>query len=629
MEMFDKKRQDSPRDNQESGNEQLIANLETYLSAKRERPEFALGIYGDWGIGKTFFIQDYLRRRGTEFCYISLFGVSSISEIESKIFEYENPLLSSPFAHVGIGALLNLAKLNGDENVKTKWDISVLVESIQQEVNNFFARKKRILHADSKAVKKKRQPELLVFDDLERCPLATETILGFLADLLQLRGYPVILVYNKREFDSRHPKPMAGAQIKSDSQKCELDPQVAAQKEKVIGREIAFNPKAQGILRDIYAENDSVCRSIDFYAQVLKRNGNNFRRFRQVVWDFELATENVPATLKAFVGNRREDLQKIYVAATLEMERSSSKFNSKTFLSRQPPDSRGEDNFFSIYNATLSPDADSVIALNLWDMALKTSRFNWGQIERYLESQKEQPAAWRQLWEFPFTSQDTFERSLQVVKKELDENCPVPITVLFHELGLFHAMADQGFIGEDERDCYVETIQSVLDSLYQNSPEAFDFLRNEDLVMASFNGFGLHALDKVIPVLREYKAKAETSFEEKMIRQFASLPSDYSRITAEFLTLPRPVIARYCQDNLSAIIQFLNGGARTEDKVDLIEHLFDKLNLGINASGSSLSGGVNRLFVQELLNGLDIPQDSGFKRGSMLVIRQRLKKLVE
>ena len=68
------------------------AALNGFLSSDEPR---AVALTGNWGRGKTFFwntaIKDFLRDKGVDFevkySYVSLFGVSSISELKDAIFE--------------------------------------------------------------------------------------------------------------------------------------------------------------------------------------------------------------------------------------------------------------------------------------------------------------------------------------------------------------------------------------------------------------------------------------------------------------------------------------------------------------------------------------------------------------
>lgn len=62
--------------------------LEQYIKIKS--PNYAIEITGDWGIGKTFFIKNYIKKKSwfgvKRPIYISLYGIKSQSEIENLIW---------------------------------------------------------------------------------------------------------------------------------------------------------------------------------------------------------------------------------------------------------------------------------------------------------------------------------------------------------------------------------------------------------------------------------------------------------------------------------------------------------------------------------------------------------------
>ena len=72
-------------DSIELSNQVVIKYLNYYLSLK-ESPDYAVLINGHLGAGKTFFIKKFLKNKD-DFIYISLYGLSSIDEINTRICE--------------------------------------------------------------------------------------------------------------------------------------------------------------------------------------------------------------------------------------------------------------------------------------------------------------------------------------------------------------------------------------------------------------------------------------------------------------------------------------------------------------------------------------------------------------
>ncbi|TNV11616.1 hypothetical protein FH968_22355 [Buttiauxella sp. B2] len=133
-------------------NNVLKEYLDYYL--KLDAPEYAVLVTGDWGVGKTHqvfqIIPEAIR------CHVSLFGISNTNEIYASVFATMFPTRSK---------IKNAAE-------KTK-DASA-------EINGITFGAGAILGSVVEAFIKERvdKDKIIIFDDLERCPLKNEEILG-------------------------------------------------------------------------------------------------------------------------------------------------------------------------------------------------------------------------------------------------------------------------------------------------------------------------------------------------------------------------------------------------------------------------------------------------------------------
>ncbi|MEC4817740.1 MAG: P-loop NTPase fold protein, partial [Scytonema sp. PMC 1069.18] len=79
----------------------INSHIETYLDyfcGLSHAPGFAVLLKGQWGCGKTWFINRYREKPKTnnqKFLYVSLYGMTSFSEIEDTFFQQLHPVLSS------------------------------------------------------------------------------------------------------------------------------------------------------------------------------------------------------------------------------------------------------------------------------------------------------------------------------------------------------------------------------------------------------------------------------------------------------------------------------------------------------------------------------------------------------
>ncbi len=78
------------------------SHIEDYLEYFRNLaypPKFAVLLKGKWGSGKTWFIEQYREKlegkQAKKSLYISLYGVSSFSEIEESLLQELHPVLRS------------------------------------------------------------------------------------------------------------------------------------------------------------------------------------------------------------------------------------------------------------------------------------------------------------------------------------------------------------------------------------------------------------------------------------------------------------------------------------------------------------------------------------------------------
>ena len=177
-----------------STNQELFQYLEDYTAVDNECPEFAVGIFGDWGIGKTFFIREWLKYRHLNHCYLSLFGISSIDSIEEAIFKAEHPILSSPAMKVSLEAVSVFSK----NQIAQKFPklLVTLTDEVKKFSNNLQQQSEGDIHSSASL-------PLLVFDDVERTSLPYPLLFGYLSTLLQCRGYKIVLLYNRDKLLTR------------------------------------------------------------------------------------------------------------------------------------------------------------------------------------------------------------------------------------------------------------------------------------------------------------------------------------------------------------------------------------------------------------------------------------------
>ena len=150
--------------------------------------KYAVLLNGSWGSGKTYYIKKYIEKLEREFdeskknkskklkkpIYISLYGINSVSEIKNKI-------------------LLSLIKSKKVKQLLPLLDVGLEVGS------DFISDITFIKNPDNKLGKilqtlYKIDNLIIVFDDLERCNININSVLGYINELVEHNDIKVIIV---------------------------------------------------------------------------------------------------------------------------------------------------------------------------------------------------------------------------------------------------------------------------------------------------------------------------------------------------------------------------------------------------------------------------------------------------
>lgn len=175
---------------------QIIEETLRYLLDKSYN--YAILIDGEWGCGKTFFIQHGLKEQIEKsekesghlrkIKYISLYGCKSIQDIQENIIW--------GFAEE---AKENLDNKTGASSYATKISGNILLSSrkIGNAILKKFAPDANAYEIASDWLAMKSY--IFIFDDIERCDCPLNEVFGFINGLVEHEGTKVILVANEKE----------------------------------------------------------------------------------------------------------------------------------------------------------------------------------------------------------------------------------------------------------------------------------------------------------------------------------------------------------------------------------------------------------------------------------------------
>lgn len=163
---------------------------------------YAVMIDGEWGSGKTYFVNkklipeiQKLRKDSRKAIYCSLYGLKSSKEITSSIYLsiIENIAGNGkkfiPFISIGTKALLEfIGDKTGNETVR-EVDLSTFSPLISYKELYF------------------------IFDDLERCSMPINDVLGYINHFIEQNNAKVIIIANEKEIGSIEAKDIDGIDL--------------------------------------------------------------------------------------------------------------------------------------------------------------------------------------------------------------------------------------------------------------------------------------------------------------------------------------------------------------------------------------------------------------------------------
>jgi hypothetical protein len=158
----------------------------------------SLSIRGGWGVGKTFFWNNYIKKNKYKinksyknYAYISLFGITSLEEFKFAIFQN---LVDRDI--IGESVTIENLKNNTEKLIKKFSRKSLLHIFSLPKLNSFGA----LVHTVSFSSVK---DALICLDDIERKGnfLSTKDIFGLVSYLKENRNCKIVMIFNEANFD--------------------------------------------------------------------------------------------------------------------------------------------------------------------------------------------------------------------------------------------------------------------------------------------------------------------------------------------------------------------------------------------------------------------------------------------
>lgn len=441
-----------------------IEDFLNYYCALKCSPEYAVMLKGKWGCGKTWFIKNYcekLKQNKKKYLYVSLYGITTYSEIENLFFQQLHPVLSSKgMALVGKilkGALKATVKVDLDGDNKPDASLNSQVPDINLP--------EYLTSADG---------NILIFDDLERCCIKRQDILGYINHFVEHQGFKVIIIANEDDIISKDKSETLYVNIK----------------EKLIGKTFEIMSDIDEGLNHFITllEKDETKKFTQFKIDIIKESYlasgyQNLRQLKQSLWDFERLYSAFPEDITSN-DEFCENFLQLFLVFSFEIKSGSilptelQKFMSG-YLDGIFKDKNEEKSKYKILTEKYSNISfyDHIFDLSAWELFFDKGIIDKETILESLKKNKyfqdENTANWVRLWHFLDLEDDNFVKLYNKVSQECFNKEHEEIGAIKHITGMFLLFSELGLIERTKKE------------IIENAKKYVDYLKSKNLLSQS------------------------------------------------------------------------------------------------------------------------------------------------
>jgi hypothetical protein len=417
--MTDKKSTSALHDHHiKNPNHHLIKNINHYLD--QNQPSHALLISGDWGAGKTYFVdslteeQNKVVNNQKKIIKISLFGVQKTSEIDFKIFQSLHPILGSKYTQLAgnilKGALSFGFKFEISSEKDKKSESSLTLKLDQLKFLDFFSK-------DGKG-----QKLVIIFDDLERSNVDPKELLGYINHTVEISKIHTILVAHEKFL------------IDNDDKKIYRD-----FKEKIVYKTFEIRQDHEKVINSFLKETkDKIIISQKSLIQQVYESSKykNLRSLKQSIFDFKYLLSEID---DQYLGNQKflEILALTFFALSIEVKKGSI---SEEDIRKGVPFSSNIDPG-DIYKKYFKNQKLSIYTSDIWaDIIFKghSSEVNkaTSKLAFFLKENKKEEPYWVKLCTYEELEFEEFSKLLPILNDDLRSNITDSATIYLHKISL-------------------------------------------------------------------------------------------------------------------------------------------------------------------------------------------------
>ena len=459
-------------------NQHVTEYLDYYCSMD-SAPEFAVLLTGEWGSGKTWFINKHFKENSIKPIYVSLYGITSFTEIEDEFFRQLHPKLSSKGAKLAgkvfKGLLKATIRVDLDSDGKQESAINSQIPDINlpDYLTNIDKR-------------------VLIFDDLERCKIELSNILGYINYFVEYQGLKAIILAHEDKL------------LKNDG----CNDSYKEIKEKLIGKTLLIVPDLDSAIDDFIGKVTDLAAK-EFLTQnhlLIAETYNltcfkNLRILKQSLWDFERIYKvlpekatSIPELVKkilrlCLIFSLEVRIGQLPAKDIIHINQSRFLYNPLASNKEAPKDKTPKQKFIEKYSVlnTWEP----IPEVTFWSEYLEKGTINKEIMNASIDNSAffldESPANWVKLWHYPDLTDEIFENTLKIVADEFNRGDYKEIGVIKHTIGLFLQLSAIGLYSP-QKESIIKSAKTVIESIKVD-------LSSNKVDDISYGGLGFHGTE--------------------------------------------------------------------------------------------------------------------------------------
>lgn len=494
-------------------NKHIEEYLDYYFDGKKNF-QYAVLLNGAWGSGKTWFVKQYLEKKEDDerkICYVSLNGISRTSDIDELIFKNIHPILGSKGAKLAgqilKGTLKATIKVDLDGDSKLDGSASGSIPKIELpdylKINDNF---------------------ILVFDDLERCELKKEEVLGYINYFVEQDNIKTLIVSNEEE-------------IKSNDD-------YSRKKEKLIGATFSYTEDQKLAIESIINEVTNVelknffNARLELIKQIFNQVGyKNLRSFKQTIFDFERFYKK-----DYFAPNENfdDELFEIFLKAflILSLENKNGRFKKKVLEFKE--NDKEDTDYQTVENYSLGfigSDANSfykkynlelreyIFSQELWDKILRENLIDGEKIKDELYKSyfrfKEEEPVWFKLWHYLDLEQEKFNELVKEAKLAIENQMLNNVLDVIHTFSMLVYLEDKNLIFFSVENLLDSAVKIFKDNvLIREDTQKMD----ESIIDAGSITYEYYA--EKLPLFKKFLSRVDQAYKEKYTVKHTGLISE-------------------------------------------------------------------------------------------------------